>query len=217
MIKAIFWDNDGVLVDTERLYYEATRRVMERFGVALSEADYVEGFMVRSTGAWHLLVEKGFPENGILALKEERNVLYSQLLEEADVLIPGVKEVVQSLCDQFIMGIVTSSKRAHFDIIHRSTELLPFFDFVIAAEDYTRYKPDPEPYRLAIERSGFQSEECLVVEDSERGLLSASAAGLKCAAIPRGLSKLASFEGAYRILDDIGELPKLLDDMNNLF
>jgi HAD superfamily hydrolase (TIGR01509 family) len=214
MIKAIFWDNDGVLVDTERLYYEATRRVMDKFGVALSEADYVEGFMVRSTGAWHLLVEKGFPENGILALKEERNILYSQLLEEADVLIPGVKEVVQSLCDQFIMGIVTSSKRAHFDIIHRSTGLLPFFDFVIAAEDYTRYKPDPEPYLLALERSGFRPDECLVVEDSERGLLSASSAGMKCAAIPRGLSKLARFEGAYRILEDIKELPKLLDKMN---
>jgi HAD superfamily hydrolase (TIGR01509 family) len=214
MIKAIFWDNDGVLVDTERLYYEATRRVMERLGVLLSEAEYVEGFMVRSTGAWHLLVERGFPEDGIPALKEERNILYSQLLEDADVLIPGVRDVVRSLSGRFVMGIVTSSKRDHFDIIHRTTGLLPYFDFVIAAEDYTRYKPDPEPYLLALERSGYPPDECLVVEDSERGLLSASGAGLNCVAIPHGLSKRGRFEGAFKILGDVTELPPLLEELN---
>jgi HAD superfamily hydrolase (TIGR01509 family) len=214
MIKAIFWDNDGVLVDTERLYYEATRRVMERLGVLLSEAEYVEEFMVRSTGAWHLLVERGFPEDGIPALKEERNILYSQLLEDADVLIPGVRDVVRSLSGRFVMGIVTSSKRDHFDIIHRTTGLLPYFDFVIAAEDYTRYKPDPEPYLLALERSGYPPDECLVVEDSERGLLSASGAGLNCVAIPHGLSKRGRFEGAFKILGDVTELPPLLEELN---
>jgi HAD superfamily hydrolase (TIGR01509 family) len=214
MIKTIFWDNDGVLVDTEWFYYEATRRVMERLGVALSEAEYVEGFMVRSTGAWHLLVEKGFSEEGIPVLKEERNILYSQLLDGADVLIPGVRDVVRSLSGRFVMGIVTSSRREHFNIIHRSTGILPFFDFVIAAEDYTRYKPDPEPYLLALERSGYPPDECLVVEDSERGLLSASGAGLNCVAIPHGLSKRGRFERAFKILGDVTELPPLLKTLN---
>jgi HAD superfamily hydrolase (TIGR01509 family) len=214
MIKAIFWDNDGVLVDTERLYYEATRQVMARFGAELTEDEYVQGFMVRSTGAWHLVVEKGFPESDIPLLKEERNVLYSRLIAEAEVLIPGVKEVIGSLFGRYVMGIVTSSRREHLYIIHQSTELLSFFDFVIAAEDYTHYKPDPEPYRMAFERSGFLPEECLVVEDSARGFNSATAAGLKCVVIPHGLSRRGKFDGAFRVLNDITELPPLLGELS---
>ena len=60
-MKAIFWDNDGVLVDTERLYYKATREVLAQVGVLLDEVVYAQLFLKESRGAWHLAAEKGVP------------------------------------------------------------------------------------------------------------------------------------------------------------
>jgi HAD superfamily hydrolase (TIGR01509 family) len=210
VIKAILWDNDGVLVDTERLYFEATRRVMAEGGANLSEQAFVEFFMVRSTGAWHLAVERGLPETEIPALKERRNALYSTLLAQSDLLIEGAAETVRALAPRYRMAVVTSSKRDHFDLIHRNTGLADCFAFTLCAGDYTRYKPDPEPYALAAEKTGFRAGECLAVEDSERGLASASAAGVPCVVIPNGLSRNGRFAGAVRVLRNIRELPPFL-------
>ena len=190
MIRAIFWDNDGVLVDTERFYFEATRRVMAEAGVDLRPEQYVEFFMVQSIGAWHLAVERGVPREDIPVMKRKRNAVYSDLLASSNVLIPGVDGVLMTLSGKYVMGVVTGSRREHFNLIHRSTGLLPFFDFVLAAEDYGRYKPDPEPCRIALERSGFPAGECLAIEDSERGLTAAVAAGIRCVVIPGGTDQI---------------------------
>jgi len=104
------------------------------------------------------------------------------------------------------MGIVTSSQRDHFDIIHTSTGLLRYFDFVVAAGDYTKFKPDPEPYVTAVARSGFSRSECIAVEDSERGLASALGAGIRCLVIPNDLTRAGCFEGAYKVLSNVKDV-----------
>ena len=80
MIKAIFWDNDGVLVDTERLYFQATQDIMSAAGAPLTEDDYLEYFLRQGTGAWHLLSERGVGEDDIVRLRQQRNDRYSELL-----------------------------------------------------------------------------------------------------------------------------------------
>jgi HAD superfamily hydrolase (TIGR01509 family) len=215
MIQAIFWDNDGVLVDTERLYFEATRRVLAGIGVDLTEALFVETLMVRAVGPWHLAVEKGVPEEDVPVLKRQRNAVYSELLAVSDVAVPGALETVRRLHGRIRMAIVTSSRREHFRLIHERTGILPYIDFVLDAEDTARYKPDPDPYLMAAGRSGFPASECLVVEDSERGLTSALAAGIRCIAIPRGLSAAGRFDGAWRVLDRIEEVAGVVEAENN--
>jgi beta-phosphoglucomutase-like phosphatase (HAD superfamily) len=108
------------------------------------------------------------------------------------------------------MGIVTSSKKEHFEIIHRRTGFLPYFDFVVGEGDYRRSKPDPEPYRIAIERGGGRADECLAIEDSERGLRAAKGAGLSCWIIPTPLTADSDFSEADRIVADIRRIPDLL-------
>ena len=74
-------------------------------------------------------------------------------------------------------------------------------------------KPDPEPYLTALERNGLAADECLVVEDSERGLQAAVAAGIRCAVIPQGLTRTSDFSQAHVVLNDIGELALLALDL----
>jgi HAD superfamily hydrolase (TIGR01509 family) len=104
------------------------------------------------------------------------------------------------------MGVVTSSRREHFEIIHAATGLLPYFDFVMTRENYIKTKPDPEPYLTAVKRCGLSPEDCVIVEDSERGLESAKAAGIKCIVVPHVLTKNSDFSGAWRVLDNIREV-----------
>ena len=108
------------------------------------------------------------------------------------------------------MAIVTSSNVDHFDRIHASLGILHYFEFVLTGQDFTRYKPHPDPYLLAAERMGLEPEECLVVEDSARGLASAVAAGIPCAVIPHPLSTGADFSTACAVLEHIGQVPDLL-------
>ncbi|MDP2360785.1 MAG: HAD family phosphatase [bacterium] len=212
MIKALFWDNDGILVDTERLYFQATRESLGSVGIDLSPAQYLEWFMVQGCGAWHLAEERGLAPEAVEALRRERNERYHELLRREDLVIPGVREVLETLFGRFTMGIVTSSEREPFEIIHRRAGLLPFFQFVLAHGDFTHSKPHPEPYLRALERSGFRQDECLVIEDTERGLAAATAAGLRCVVVPTELARGCAFHGAWRVLEILADLLDLLPD-----
>ena len=136
-LRTILWDNDGVLVDTEELYFEATRQVLDR--------------------------------------------------------LHGTAR----------MGIVTSSRKEHFELIHRTTGLLDFIDFVLTRQDYERTKPHPDPYLAALRRFDLRPEECVAVEDSLRGLRAARAAGIRCIVVPNALTRGADFEGAHAVVDDL--------------
>ncbi|HVN82129.1 MAG TPA: HAD family phosphatase [Terriglobia bacterium] len=206
MIKALFWDNDGVLVDTEGLYFLATREVLAKVGIDLTREEFISLFLVQGKGAWHLVRQRGFSPPAVEQLRDERNALYSRLLSQEQVVMEGVRDVLTELRSKYTMGVVTSSRREHFELMHQSTGLLPYFSFVIAAGDYTKSKPDPEPYLLAVERSCFSREECLAIEDSERGLASASAAGIRCIIVPTDLTRGSPFAGAHRVVGSITDI-----------
>jgi len=210
MLKAILWDNDGVLVDTEHLYFAATRDVLARRGIALSEEQYHELFLAQSRGILYFAERHDWPEGELDEVRRERSALYADLLREHSRVLDGVEEVLRALHGRYAMGIVTSSQREHFDIIHENSGLLQYFDFVLAAGDYSEPKPHPAPYLKGVERAGVRKAECLVVEDSERGLASATAAGIRCVIVPSRLTAGRRFTAAHRVLGNIRELPAIL-------
>jgi HAD superfamily hydrolase (TIGR01509 family) len=208
--KAILWDNDGVLVDTEHLYFKATQEILRSIGIPLTDEQYLELFLRQGKGAWHLVEESGVAPTDVDRLRDERNALYGRWLSEGPRAIDGVASVLGALHGKYIMGVVTSSRRDHFDLIHQSTDLLKYFDFVLTSGDFARVKPDPDPYLRAIERSGVDADACVAVEDSERGLESARQAGIRCIVIPTALTRGCRFAGAHRILDSVRDLPGVL-------
>jgi HAD superfamily hydrolase (TIGR01509 family) len=201
--QAILFDNDGVLVDTERLYFQANREQLAQVGIELDEAAYVELFLRDNLGAWHMAEQRGIAEETITSLRAARDERYLQLLAEADILIPGVVPIVSALRQRYRMGIVTSSEHEPFARAHARTDLLSQFEFALTRRDYRHSKPHPEPYLRAVERMSLAADDCLVIEDSERGLASAKAAGLCCWVIPSSLTRGLSFAGADAVLPDL--------------
>ena len=214
MIKAIFWDNDGVLVDTEQWFFRATREILAQAGIELTQERYTDISLKQGQSVFQLAAENGVSEDEIERLRTERNERYSELLRATPLVIPGVPETLARLHGRFTMGIVTSSNPEHFEIIHSQSNLLRYFDFIVTSLEYTHYKPHPEPYLRALEHTGLPPEDCIVVEDSPRGLAAANAAGLRCLVIPTELTRGDDFPGAYMVLKDIAEItPELLTSL----
>ncbi len=210
MIKAIFWDNDGILVDTEPLYFQATREVLAHYKVELTREEFIRISLQQGQSAFDLAREQGYDHAELEQMRQQRNQRYTLLLEEGAAPLPHVEETLKALHNRFRMGIVTSSLTEHFNAIHSQTGLLPYFEFTLTREQYTQTKPHPEPYRKALLRCDLSPQECIVIEDSERGLAAAVAAGLRCIAIPTELTRGGDFSRAYAVLEDVRELPSLL-------
>ncbi|MFZ6819738.1 HAD family hydrolase [Undibacterium sp. Ji22W] len=213
MKHGILWDNDGVLVDTEGLFYQANRSLFAEHEIDLTPELFFDWFLLENLGAWHLLEARGVGADEIGLLRDERNRRYSALLQShSDLEIAGINTLLAKLQGKAKMGIVTSSRADHFQLIHRKLTLLQHFDFVVTEENYANSKPAPDPYLLGLEKLAIPREHCLVVEDSPRGLRSAISAGLQCVVIRNQLSRHFSFDGAYRVVDDYSELGKAIDD-----
>jgi HAD superfamily hydrolase (TIGR01509 family) len=120
-----------------------------------------------------------------------------------DVVIPGVADIVPELARRYRLAIVTSSEPGPFARTHARTGLLEHFELVLAQGDYARAKPEPDPYLRAVERLGLDPDRCLVIEDSERGLRAAKAAGLRCWVIPSRLTAGGRFDAADAVLGDL--------------
>jgi HAD superfamily hydrolase (TIGR01509 family) len=149
-------------------------------------------------------------EADIAALRRARNERYMQMLEQESITLEEVRETLTALRPHFVMGIVTSSRRAHFEAMHRRTGLLEFFDFALTLEDYARAKPAPDPYLAAVARSGLPGARCLAIEDAPRGLTAALGAAIDCWVIPTEFTRRATFAGAARVLDRISDVSDLL-------
>ena len=210
MLKAIFWDNDGVLVDTEKWFFEANKQIFSNYGFDIDRQNFIEYFLKKNTGTWHWLSESGVSEPDILLIRKERDVMHSQFIADNDIAIQGIYETLSTLDADFRMAVVTSASKKHFEQIHERTELLPFFEFIICGDDCQRTKPDPQPYLLAMQQANLAPEECLVIEDSPRGLAAAIAAGIPCCVIPTELTKGEEFVGAERVLSSADDLIGLL-------
>ena len=156
--QAIFFDNDGLLVATEPLYFKATQEILARVGVEISKEWYVHENLGKGSKSFDLARDKGIPEDQIVKLRKESDDLYEKMLQEDVRVLDSVIEVLEKLKGKFLMGIVTSSKKSHFDIIMEKTNLRKFFDFSITRDDVSHGKPHSEPYLKAIEISGIPKE-----------------------------------------------------------
>ena len=215
MISTILFDNDGVLVDTERVFYESNRHMLEEFGVKLNETEFSKLSLSKGMSLADIIVSLGNTPETAEEARRRRNAVYDRMLLERGVslVVPHAPEVLAELHRNCRIGVVTCCQKMHFKTIHDASGLRPFFDFVVGYGDFERHKPYPDPYLTALGRAGIAPDEAIAVEDSERGVLSAVRAGIRVAAIPRGISLCGDFSAATWRLQDIRELPALLDSL----
>jgi HAD superfamily hydrolase (TIGR01509 family) len=208
--RYLLWDHDGVLVDTERWYFESTAEAVGRLGIRLDRARHLE-LQSRGIPSWELAREAGIDEAVIAAHRAERDARYREYLRRENIEIEGVERVLEELGQRHEMAVVTTSKRVDFELIHRTRSIVPHMAFVLTLEDYPKAKPAPDPYLAALARFGARPDEAIVIEDSERGLRSALAAGIRCIVVENEFTRGRDFSGAERVLESLQQLPPLLE------
>jgi HAD superfamily hydrolase (TIGR01509 family) len=185
-LRAVLFDMDGLLVDSEPVWFEAERAVMTRLGGRWGEQDQqaLLGGSLDRTVSW-LLAKAAAP------VTAERGDVARWLLDEMAGRIrargvplqPGVGELLAGLDRAGIpCALVTSSSRGILDAVLAVTGLR--FPVTVCGEDVGHAKPDPEPYLLAAARLGVAPAGCVVLEDSPAGVASARAAGCAVVAVP---------------------------------
>ena len=207
--KYVLFDHDGVLVDTEFWYFKAGERALADIGFTLDRDQYLRD-MTQGMATWAQARAAGIDEPTISRQRDVRNAYYQEYLRTEAIEIEGVVETLAELSNYVRMAIVTTAKRADFEIIHAERQITPFMEFVLAREDYDIAKPHPEPYLTGLERLGATREETLVVEDSSRGLNSAVAAGIDCVIVHNEFTRAHDFSKARYRIDTLRELKDII-------
>lgn len=203
--RAVAFDLDGVLIDTEPIFAEAVRRYLEPRGLRF-DAEFMHTMM--GTPAAQSLPR--FREHFRIADPVDRiaiecKELFFEVLGHASgPLMPGVPELLDELDSRAIpYGIATSSGSEFVKRVFGPHGLLPRFRFVLTCEDVTRGKPFPDVYELAAARHGVAVSDLLVFEDSPNGLKAAKAAGALCVVVPHAGTPLDKLDGADRIVSGL--------------
>ncbi len=212
MKTTILWDHDGVLVETEPWYFAATRTAIKPLGVDLEKAGYLAD-MADGRSAWERAKAIGASDDDVAVHRAHRDELYQQYLRTKDIEIEGVLDTLATLAQSLQMAIITTSKRVDFELIHAERQIVDHMSFVLCSGDYPRSKPHPDPYLAGLERFGVSAEETVVVEDSERGLRAAVAAGIDCVVIANEFVRGQDLSKASYFVDSIADLPELLNGL----
>ncbi len=209
-IQAVLWDFDGTLVQTERLHADLERQVLAELGVDLDPKADLDG-VGRPTRALFAaaLAAAGRPELLEAALARRLELARAQVLPRAHPT-RGVERVLLDVpMRTHRFAVVTSTERALVEPIVERLGWTWRFEVMVTLDDVQAPKPDPEPYRLAVQRLGLEPRQCLVVEDSPPGVEAGRAAGCRVAALP-GTFPAAALHRAHYVLSNVGAVAGLL-------
>ncbi|MBF8807567.1 MAG: HAD family phosphatase [Enterococcus lacertideformus] len=213
--KSVIFDMDGLLFDTEVVYYEASQLVADRMGFPYDKELYLTflGVSDEEVGANYHQIFAEFGKNNVKKFIEET---YEETIKRFSAgkvqLKPGVLELLDFLEEKQIPKVVASSNQRHIiELLLEKKQLSRYFDTIISAENVQRAKPDPEIFLLAHQYLGTQKHETLILEDSQNGILAASSAGIPVIMIPDLLLPSDDLkEKTVAVFSSLHEVPEFL-------
>lgn len=212
-VRAVVFDLDGVLVDSEPVWEQVRRQLVSEHGGHWAD-DAQRRLMGMSTSEWARYLSQdlgvGLPPDEVAAIVVDRMAAsYAAHLP----LIPGAADAVRRMAAHWPLGLASSSPASLVQVVLDTAGLQRFFQVTMSTEQVERGKPAPDVYLAVAAALGVSTEHCVAVEDSSNGLRSASAAALRTVAIPRPQYPPAADALALAevVLTDLGELtPELL-------
>jgi len=184
MLKALVFDMDGVIIDSEPLQAEIAVHVLKKLGGNPQPREFYEFIGVRNEEMWTILKERHNIKESVKEILEIHQDYKKKRFSEADVeTVEGIPELIKEAKSRGLrIALATSSPRFLAEHILKKFDLYKYFNVLVTADDITHSKPDPEIYIKAAQFLGVKPEECIAIEDAHFGVKAAKAAGMKCIA-----------------------------------
>jgi len=216
MLKAIIWDFDGVIVDSEPAHYRAFLEVVEPMGVRFDYATYLERYVgYDDRDGFDVILKDGgqpVPEGPARqTLCDRKAEAFDKIMAAEARALPGAVELIDQASGQLHQAIASGATRRDIDGVLKQIKLQDRFPVIVSADDVAKSKPDPASYRQAVEKLAeyhgepLEPGQCLAIEDTAAGIASANAAGL----MTLGLTTTGGAEAlheAQRVEPGLGEI-----------
>jgi beta-phosphoglucomutase len=230
MLKAVIFDFDGVIADSENLHFKAFEEIFRRYGFTLDRQTYwreLLGFTdleLFQEAAAKYGINYGISYQNLI---DEKSQVFMDVVKTTSTVFPTIRDFVCALRESGIRcAICSGAYMVDIDIIFEMDneitghDLGELFEIVVAADHVSRGKPDPEGYLLAGSRlresdESLKNSDCLVIEDSSWGLMAAKAAGMKTLAVTNSYPKEILEQHADLVVDTLK--PELIPQMKKIF
>ncbi|MDA1192040.1 MAG: HAD family phosphatase [Candidatus Poribacteria bacterium] len=200
-LRAVFFDMDGLIIDTETPDFQAWHETLAEIGVDLPLETWLEG--VGTFGAFDRFADAlGVPADGREEIRNRKRVRYLDLIRREYLkTLPGFDALHNRFRDAGLtLAVVSTASRDWVDLILGELGILDGFDFTLSGSDVTLGKPHPDLYLLAAKKACARKSECLVFEDSVNGVLAAHRAEIPVVAVPNGITRQHDLSAATRIV-----------------
>jgi beta-phosphoglucomutase len=224
MLKAIIFDCDGVISDTEPIHMAAFQRVLAEEGITLDNEDYFARYLaLDDRGCFRqALGDRGgsLSESDLKSLIARKSAYVDAAMEADLKLLPGAAKFIKLASSSYPLAVASGALRHEIELVLKSGGVRDCFRAIVSAEDVERSKPHPDPFIKAFDLLRSSSEtaiepgECLVIEDSIHGVRAAREAGMRCVAITNSYPADKLGEAAL-IIDSLETLS--MPELENLF
>lgn len=207
MIKAVIFDLDGVIVDSEHIHVEAEKQTMLKYGVRISSEELRKYTGSTAKFMFAELIEKYELDTTVEEIFNEKEEVLFELLEADTHPTKGVIELIGKLEQRNLkLGIASSAHRRLVEYVLRKLGIKHVFESIMSSEDIVHCKPNPEVFLRSADELGVSPNECVVIEDAELGVKAAKNAQMKCIGYRNPNSGNQDLSKADIIVDDFSKL-----------
>lgn len=205
MISTVIFDLDGLLSDTERIHRRAYQEVLRQHKVEVDAATYADHWIRRGRGIAEFLKDRHLAIDPDI-IRREKSVRYRELVALMAEPMPGAREALNRLHNRKTMALGSSSYPDAVDAVLRKLGIADWFQVIVTRGDVERVKPFPDIFLTVAQRLNVSPAECVVVEDAEKGIRAALAAGMKAIAVPNEYTRDNDFSSATLVLPSLHAL-----------
>lgn len=207
--KAVIFDMDGVVIDSEPLHERSSRLVLAQHDLEIEDATFADFKGSTDRTILEYLVAENNLNVDVEALLQQKRLTYASLIDELQPIY-GVVSFINRINESYRLALTTSASRRNKELAFSKFNLHSFFEVVITSDDINNPKPDPEPYLETTSRLQLNPQDCVVIEDSFNGVRSAAAAGCTVVGITTSFAPDALMDaGADLVIKGYDELAHL--------